>query len=91
MRRFLLLRESNGNRSGHGTALELAEDTFITSHPIGDDMGSKYFVSRDGTTQNISQIVRFSELKIPVEGAAELPNQPPYFYQLELEKPLPPA
>jgi len=87
--RFLVVKQKDGVRQAHGTAILLTEGNllWITSHPLDLTFGVRYFLSADGRYSPAIPILDSVEDAIPIQGMEELGSKSPYIYRLALGEP----
>lgn len=87
-RRFLVVKEKDGTRSGHGTAVLFTEGNplWITSHPLDEAFGVRYLISENGQYSPALPIDVIVEDKFPIQGIPAQDSISPYIYRLALGK-----
>jgi hypothetical protein len=81
MNRVLLFIDRNGVRASYGTMLILDDGTCITSNPLSEQIGVRYFVSFSGSSEDVEPLNAISEVLIPPPGMA-VHSIAPYIYQV---------
>lgn len=82
MKRFLVMKGSNGSQQSHGTLIYLEnQDIAITSHPLDDAFGIEYYVTTD---RGQHKVLSKTELSLPAPGIP-ISSIPPHVYQIKLE------
>lgn len=78
--RYLIFKQTSGDKQQHGTGLLLEENILITSHPLFDDL-AHYYLSPDGTNGNLTMI-EGEEVPFRAAGTAQTSIEP-FVYEIK--------
>jgi len=85
-KKFLLLESKNGGKphtiGGVLVLVTTEEAAYVSSAKLEQGCGCTYFLSKDGSSQNLLEILVFRQ-RVPMQPDAV----GPYIYELELKKP----